>query len=156
MNDDLTDQKEMRIANPPDRAYLTFILLVSAFGFTLGLFQYFEDEESVFKYAIFFFFASLIAFAILYRELIHRPKSVGLSNDGVIFYYYLVTKKIRWEIIKSVYSGDSDPEVSYGFFKRRGGMMVNGGQALYSLSYEAAHMIREAYRKNVGQYPPDK
>lgn len=93
---------------------------------------------------------------VISREIIHRPYSVKINDDGVQFdFIFLKRRHLNWNDILWLVALPGGSSNNTSGWDRDGGLL-SYERKYYPLTYESAADIRNAFFRATGRYPMTK
>lgn len=140
--------------NPINIPYFLSILIPSALAFIFGLINFIEGGDKSLPGALLFWsIASFFFIGIMWKEYIHKPKSVVITDDGLLLKLRFGREvRIRWEEILWISASPEKGKDAEGVSGRVGAIKANRS-TFYSVSYEIGRDARERYIRVMGRRP---
>jgi len=141
--------------NKPDKNFLIMIFVISFFAFIMGISLFDGSFKGLIGLVLLWTIATSAIIVIIYRELIHSPKTVKIVDDGIILEFRISpTRKLLWQELLCVDVYPGDLKTFIGRWRRQGVVQpING--LFYPVTYEAADAIAHSYFKRLGKFPPN-
>lgn len=140
--------------NPPDRFSLQAIAAVAMIGIVFSLVTILAQWKWGAS-AIVMVGSLMIIYAGLCREIVSRPKTVKVGENGVLLKYR--TRKplfVPWSDIEWVDAVSADKSTLKGKDTVEGRMKIRTKRWPMQLTYEIAHAVQLKYNEQLGRYPP--
>lgn len=144
-------EPEIELSNPPNRSFLIVDMAQSMIIFFIGILMLPGEGFKIIVPMMMFSFSAIILLLTSYRQIIHRPKSITVKNDGVLL-KFRITRPILlgWEDV--MYIVDSNPSRIFHWGEDDGALKPINGY-FYSVTFKAASEIKKAYHERTGRYP---
>jgi len=89
------------------------------------------------------------------REFYSRPKTVAITDDGMLlFYRYKKQRFVSWSEMAFYYARFENTSTAWGRFAQGGSIGLNKGFPI-QLSPEIASEVKNKYRERTGSVLPD-
>jgi hypothetical protein len=151
---DLCDNKAEYL-NPINIPYFLSILMPSTLAFIFGLMNFSEGGDKSLSGAILFWsIGSFFFCGIMWKEYIHKPKSVVITDDGLLLKLRFGREvHIAWDDILwiSASPGGTSEDVE-GVSGRVGAIKATRG-VFYMATYEVGRAAQERYSQAMGRRP---
>jgi hypothetical protein len=146
---------EAVLQNPPNKIELLVIgissLLVFLFGAVMA-----SITGNIYDVIIGAIIGCSFIFIIWYRQYYNRPKAAQIQKDGISFKYRYGRrdKYVPWSSIYWLNAPPSGPNRIRGIWNQ-GGYLESTDGMLFILHWSIAIAAKEAYKKAIGDYPPE-
>jgi|WetSurMetagenome_2_1015567.scaffolds.fasta_scaffold41149_2 hypothetical protein len=142
--------------NPINTKFIAMILIVASLSIILGLILIDGSSSQIIGSIILVGYGVLAIILVVYREVVHRPISVIIVDDGLIMNFrFSGQKKIFWSDIEWLSVSQGNSTSTQGKWEKYGSIkLVN--EYFYSLTNEIAHKIKITYYNNIGEFPKTK
>ncbi len=150
-----TIESETELLNAPCKWVFIMYSALAALSFLIGLLMLPAEGIKLVVPFMMFIFSAIFFFGTVYRELIHRPKSIIVRDDGVLMKFRIYKPRfLRWENILFIVDSGPPSQIIIGLDGDGALQPVNGH--FYSMTYRAASEVKKAYYERTGGYPMTK
>jgi hypothetical protein len=140
--------------NPINAPYFLSMMLAIAFEFALGYMIFSDGSDKSLPGAILFWsIGSFFLIGIMWKEYIHKPRSVTISDNGLFLQLrFGRVVHIRWEEILWISASNGKSADAEGVSGKGGGIKATKS-TFYSVSYDVGRNAREKYIQVMGRRP---
>jgi hypothetical protein len=149
-------QSDRKYSNPPDIKYIIVCTFISILFFAFAFDTYDGINLRIIPTIILSSAGLGLLVMVVSREIIHRPYSVRIYDDGVEFIFKFQKRRyLNWnDILWLVAIPGSSLDNTNGW--DRDGGLLSYGKKYYPLTYESAAEIKNAFFRATGRYPMTK
>jgi hypothetical protein len=145
---------EAEYLNPINAPYFLSMILAIAFEFTLGYMIFSDGSDKSLPVApLFWSIGSFFFVGIMWKEYIHKPKSITISDNGLLLKLRFGRMvHISWEEILWISASTGKGADAEGVSGKGGGIKATRS-TFYSVSYEIGRDAQEKYTQVMGRRP---
>ncbi len=145
---------EAEYLNPINAPYFLSMILAITFEFALGYMIFSDGSDKSLPGAILFWsIGSFFLIGIMWKEYIHKPKSVVITDDGLLLKLRFGREvRIGWEDILWISASTGKGTDAEGVSGKGGGIKATKS-TFYSVSYEIGRDARDKYIQVMGRRP---
>jgi hypothetical protein len=140
--------------NPMNKWYFLSYIIGCTLAFLFGSLSFFDKPyKALFGVLLFWSIGLFFLTGILWKEIIHRPLSVTISDDGLLLHLrFGRLVRIEWSDILWVSASPGGAKDAEGVPGRGAGIKAKGS-IFYDLAYEVGCEIRNKYIQMNGRRP---